>query len=356
MRAIFIDDDADARTLAARAVTREFPGIDAVEVADMEGLYEALEGGPADLVVTDYRLQFSTGLEVLRAVRERFPGCVVVMFTGTGTEEVAVEAMKAGLDDYVIKRRNHLPRLVASVRAALDRARSRDALRAAEGERAAALEERALLLEELYHRVHNNLQIAISFVAFAGRAFADPAVRRAFDDTADRIRSMTLLQERLYRSRELHRVDLGAHLGELAAELGARHGGTQGAGGAEGGAAGSAGAERLAAGLVPLDMPIDRAAPLALLANELLLAALARLPGDAPPAGALGGPRLRLDLAASGGRAEIRVALDGVAPSPLLPEGSLSAQIAARLAEQAGATICPLDGETSTGAAVAFSV
>ncbi|WP_377810308.1 hypothetical protein ABNQ38_31865 [Azospirillum sp. A29] len=46
MRAIFIDDDADSRALAARAVIREFPGTEAVEVADLEALQVALDAGP----------------------------------------------------------------------------------------------------------------------------------------------------------------------------------------------------------------------------------------------------------------------------------------------------------------------
>jgi PAS domain S-box-containing protein len=54
------------------------------------------------------------------------------MFTATGNEEVAVEAMKTGLDDYILKSTGHYARLPGAVRAALDRAAQRRALQAAQ--------------------------------------------------------------------------------------------------------------------------------------------------------------------------------------------------------------------------------
>jgi DNA-binding response OmpR family regulator len=71
--------------------------------------------------VTDFQLQWGDGLALLRAVKGRFPHRPVIMFTATGTQEVAVEAMKSGLDDYIIKAPKHYVRLLSSVRAVLQR-------------------------------------------------------------------------------------------------------------------------------------------------------------------------------------------------------------------------------------------
>ncbi|MBI2951603.1 PAS domain S-box protein, partial [bacterium] len=90
-----------------------------------------------------YQLRWTDGLAVLGAVKTRWPDCPVIMFTGTGSEEVAVEAMKAGLDDYVLKSPKHLVRLSAAARLALERAESR--------RRAARLEVR---LETLLNRLN----------------------------------------------------------------------------------------------------------------------------------------------------------------------------------------------------------
>ncbi len=84
-----------------------------------------LEQGNFDLVITDFRLPCRDGIYALQVVKERCPDCPVIMFTATGSEEIAVEAMKVGLDDYVLKTVSHLNRLPAAVKAVLERAEER---------------------------------------------------------------------------------------------------------------------------------------------------------------------------------------------------------------------------------------
>jgi len=69
-----------------------------------EGRAEVLKG-KADLIFLDYMLGSETGLEVLNAIENE--GCFlpVIMLTGHGSEEIAVEAMKAGVSDYLVKGR-----------------------------------------------------------------------------------------------------------------------------------------------------------------------------------------------------------------------------------------------------------
>ncbi len=130
-RILLVDDDPHIRTLAATLIEQEFPDYKCVEVADGNGLALALEG-EVDLVVTDYQLGWTDGLDVFRQVKARRPDCPVIMFTGTGSEEIAVEAMKAGLDDYVLKAPKHIVRLPAAIRMALEQAERRRTLRATE--------------------------------------------------------------------------------------------------------------------------------------------------------------------------------------------------------------------------------
>ena len=67
-----------------------------------EGL-EKMEEGVFDLVITDYRMDEMDGLEVLQAVRGKSPDTDVVVLTGYGTIEIAVEAMKKGAVDFIEK-------------------------------------------------------------------------------------------------------------------------------------------------------------------------------------------------------------------------------------------------------------
>jgi PAS domain S-box-containing protein len=87
-----------------------------------EDLEWELSHGQFDLVITDYDLGWTDGLTILRTIKTRYPDCPVIMFTGSGSQEVAVEAMKAGLDDYVIKAPRHFTRLPAAVSRALTHA------------------------------------------------------------------------------------------------------------------------------------------------------------------------------------------------------------------------------------------
>jgi len=124
MRVLLVDDNPDDRVLIRRELTRHFPTFDVRDIRAELDLRQALQE-PVDLVVTDFELRWSNGIEVLERVKGRFPECPVVMFTGTGTQEIAVAAMKAGLDDYVIKAAAHFVRLPAAVEGVLGRAAAR---------------------------------------------------------------------------------------------------------------------------------------------------------------------------------------------------------------------------------------
>jgi len=132
IRVLLVDDESSNRALALRALRRTFPDVEAAEAGDQAEFEQALKAERPDLVVTDYHLGWSDGLDIFRRVKAQWPDIPVMMLTGTGSEEIAVEAMKAGLDDYVVKSAKHIARLPEAVRAALERAREKQALREAE--------------------------------------------------------------------------------------------------------------------------------------------------------------------------------------------------------------------------------
>ena len=123
-RLLLIDDNPDDRTLIIRELKQEFSDLQLEQVIDAEGFNQALSTSNFNLVITDYQLHWSDGLTVLHKIKERYPNCPVIMCTGSGSQEVAVEAMKAGLDDYIVKSPKHFVRLPGAVRSALKRAES----------------------------------------------------------------------------------------------------------------------------------------------------------------------------------------------------------------------------------------
>ena len=131
LRLLIIDDNPDDRALTIRELKKEFE-IQAEQIIDAEGFAHALGEGTFDIVITDYQLRWSNGLEILGRVKSHYPDCIVIMFTATGDEEIAVEAMKKGLDDYVLKSPKHFKRLPVAVKAATKKAQQRQRLREAE--------------------------------------------------------------------------------------------------------------------------------------------------------------------------------------------------------------------------------
>lgn len=136
------DDQADAELIQA-GLTQSGLTIDwrhAVGEADFRA---ALSGEPADLVLADYTLPGYDGLTALRAVRSQWPDVPFVFVSGSLGEERAIDALKSGATDYVLKDR--LQRLSAVVQRALSEAHDRRQRRKAE----TALEEQRILLATL---------------------------------------------------------------------------------------------------------------------------------------------------------------------------------------------------------------
>ncbi len=128
---LFVDDSPDDSMLMMKELCREFPDANLVRAQSAHALASHLDESGFDLVVTDYYLGWATGLDVFRAVKMRYPDCPVIMAIGTGSEEIAVEAMKAGLDDYILKSVEHPVRFPAVMRSVLENAERNRQLREA---------------------------------------------------------------------------------------------------------------------------------------------------------------------------------------------------------------------------------
>jgi hypothetical protein len=151
---LLIDDSPDDRTIAQFELRQEFKEARITQAGNEPALTAALQGGPYDLVVTDYELGWTDGVTVLKAVKALNPECPVIMFTASGSEEVAVEAMKAGLDDYILKAPKHRRRLPAAARLALDHAAQRREVQRA----GAALKESEERYRRLFQAVERQVQ------------------------------------------------------------------------------------------------------------------------------------------------------------------------------------------------------
>jgi DNA-binding NtrC family response regulator len=118
---LLLDDDPDYEEIFRRYLEEipETPWTLAV-CYEEERCFRELEQKPFDVIFLDYVLSRDSGLEVLTRLKARYPELPVIMFTGQGDEQVAVESLRRGAEDYVPKPRLTPEVLRRSLRSALE--------------------------------------------------------------------------------------------------------------------------------------------------------------------------------------------------------------------------------------------
>jgi two-component system, NtrC family, response regulator len=100
-RLLVVEDEPDQRRLLAELLAAE--GYAVATAGSVVAAVAELERSPVDLVVADWKLPDGDGGEILATVRQRFPETAFVVVTAYGTIARAVEAIRAGADDYLAK-------------------------------------------------------------------------------------------------------------------------------------------------------------------------------------------------------------------------------------------------------------
>src|SRR6266436_3313402 len=127
---LYLEDNSDDVQLLRLKLSKEWPECDTLVVANEADFLAALKEGKFDLILADYRIPGFGGLAALAFARERCPEIPFIFISGVMGEDVAVEALKKGAADYVLKDR--LARLVPAIRRALQEAQERARRRQAE--------------------------------------------------------------------------------------------------------------------------------------------------------------------------------------------------------------------------------
>ena len=155
-----LSSDAELAEREIKAVLNNYK----IVVADTEqGFIEALEDFKPDLIISDYQLPAFDGMKALQITRKKEEFIPFIILTGSMNEETAVECMKAGADDYVIK--EHIKRLGAAILGALDKKKIRQERKQAEE----ALKDR----EEKINSLFNGIHIPIFVHPFKSEGFAN---------------------------------------------------------------------------------------------------------------------------------------------------------------------------------------
>ncbi len=118
IRILIAEDLPSDASLAKREILKYLPAATFKRVETREGFLAALETFKPDLIVSDYHMPTFDGLTALKIALEKTPVTPFIIYTGSMNEDTAVECMKAGATDYVIK--EHMKRLGPAVKNALE--------------------------------------------------------------------------------------------------------------------------------------------------------------------------------------------------------------------------------------------
>jgi len=275
---------------------------------------------PADLVEEETRGKFAFAIAGLGADGSATCECMFRRSAGGSIPmEISVRAF-----DLEGKRT-----LIANARDVTERKHADDLLKS-------ALREKEVLLREIHHRVKNNMQVITSLLNLQASQTADPAARAMLEESRQRVRSIALIHEKLYRTASLADVDFGGYLKSVADELLRTFGRNE---------------ITCVLDLEPIRLEIGRAIPAGLIVNELLTNTLRH----AFPPGTKGTARVRL-RATGDGDVELAVQDDGVGFPPgkdIASATTMGLAIVRTLVEQMQGSLT-LGGERGTTITIRF--
>lgn len=265
---LYVDDDFALVRLAQRAFRRV--GFEIVHAADPQAGLARLNDGEISAIILDHYLQGSTGLDFLQTLKDRQLHVPVVYVTGSSDATIAVEALKAGASDYVIKTigEDFWSLLINSIEQALENAELRAAQERAEQEIRAGKERAEILLAEVNHRVANSLALVAALIRLQVTSHEDEAVKTALAETQARISAIASMHRSLYTSDDVRQVEMDRYISTLASEL-----------------AESTAKDRRKSNIVctldPVSISSDRAVSVGMIVTELLTNAIKyAYPGD----------------------------------------------------------------------------
>jgi two-component sensor histidine kinase len=327
LRVLLVEDSKTDAALVVRELQRTGRRVQFERVETPTAMRAALLGELWDLVISDWSLPKFSAPAALRILKETGLDLPFIIVSGAIGEDAAVEAMRAGAHDYVLK--DKLARLGPAVERELRECQARRR----------GAHEKTVMLQEIDHRVKNNLQMISSLINFQMEHVKNPETRAILQVTQTRVHSIALIHEKLYQSPLLATVDMGEYTRGLVAMLMQTHD------------------KQVLAEIRAVDivLPVDLGLPIGLILSELVTNALKH----AFPARAGQGPRppaIVIELRRDKSGFVLSVADNGVGlcePRSTQDTKSLGHRLVGMFAEQLGGTVV-FSSDEGTRCTVAF--
>lgn len=266
---LIVDDDEEARKTLSFIFKKK--GCEIETAGTGKEAIEKAQRKFFNVALLDIRLPDMEGVKLLEPLKKIHPLMAMIMVTAHASLETAVSALNKGASFYITKPLN-MDEVLSIIREVLEkqrlamenrqlllevqrelaeRKRAEEELRQhrtqleetvkertaklaeantelqreiaerkrAEEQTKISLKEKELLLKEIHHRVKNNMQIVSSMLSIQEIQIKDKADLEIFRESRSRIRSMTLIHEKLYQSEDLAKIDFAEYTRSLAVDL-----------------------------------------------------------------------------------------------------------------------------------------
>ena len=188
LRILHLEDDGDYRQLVRELLAGEGWQAEVIGVSNRQEFEQALLGPRFDVILGDFSLPDYTGLRALEFARRHAPDVPFLLVSGTIGESAAVESLRAGATDYILKQWPE--KLLPAIRRAVDEAREKDRRLQAEAELARK--------EHYFQALTGNSLDIVSLVDCSGRfLYTNQAVQRTLGLSPEALNG-TLFQERVH--------------------------------------------------------------------------------------------------------------------------------------------------------------
>jgi two-component sensor histidine kinase len=180
------------------------------EASDGVEAVEAVCSLRPDVVIMDIGMPELDGLEAAACIQDRCPTPVVVM-TAYESKYLVERAGEVGVGAYLLK-----PPNTSEIKRAVSIAMARhgDLMKIRK-----SLREKEMLIREIHHRVKNNLTVISSLLELQSGQINDDAAMGIFDEARNRVNSMSMIHDRLYRLDDLSGMDFSEYLCSLTEQL-----------------------------------------------------------------------------------------------------------------------------------------
>jgi len=216
---LLVEDNEDHAYFIKRALDNRDYHVTRIADGKKAFDYMADPPRPFHVVLLDYYLPSMDGLEILKKIAEMGKDYAFIFLTVDDSAQTAVEAMKSGAMDFLPKTAQFFDDLPAMIEKVYALHQVRLEKKRLEAQVKKSLKEKELLLREIHHRVKNNLSIIHSLLHFQAQYADRQPVETILANMRNRIRSLALVHEKLYKTQDLTRIYFPEYCNDLVTYL-----------------------------------------------------------------------------------------------------------------------------------------